>query len=108
MSFLANARGEFNPAKRNEVWQKQLAAEFPVLAEALAGSPPEVKGADRIPPLTLMIYDKDGNLAFSLSSRDFPRSFFGRVGDPMRVLESIEDALANEQGEWVAKRQNGR
>lgn len=104
MSFLANARGEFNPTKVNDAWLNLLKLEFPTLAEALAGSPPDVKASDRIPPMTLMIFDKEGKLRFSLSSRDFPRAFYGAVGDPQHVLESIEDALVNDQGEWVTKR----
>jgi len=108
MSFLEKARGEYNPEMMNGDWQPRLAAEFPTLAEALAGSSLDVKAADRIPPLTLMIFSKEGKLRFSLSSRDFPRAFYGSVGDPMRVLESIEDALMNDQGEWSTKRQDKR
>lgn len=104
MSFLAKARGEYNPELVNGDWQPRFAGEFPTLAEALAGSPMEVKASERIPPLTLMIFAKEGKLRFSLSSRDFPRAFYGSVGDPMRVLESIEDALVNDQGEWSTKR----
>lgn len=104
MSFLTNARGEFNPTKLNEGWRPLLELEFPTIAEALAGSGPEVKKSDAIPPMTLMIFEKDGKLRFSFSSRDYPRSFYGMVGDPQHVLESIEDALVNDQGEWVTKR----
>ena len=108
MSFLDKARGEFNPAKRNEGWAPLLMDEFPTITLALQGSPPEVKGADAIPPMTLMIYEKNGDLRFSLSNRDWPRSFFGHVSNASRVLESIEDALVNDIGEWVAKNKNGR
>lgn len=104
MSFLTNARGEFNPAKVNDGWKPSLELEFPTIAEALAGSAPDVKASDRIPPMTLMIFDKEGKLRFSFSSRDYPRAFYGCVGDPQHVLESIEDALVNDQGEWVTKR----
>jgi len=104
MSFLQKARGEYNPAMKNGDWQPLLQGEFPTLAEALAGSSEEVKAQDRIPPLTLMIFCKEGKLRFSLSSRDFPRAFYGSVGDPLHVLESIEDALAHDQGEWSTRR----
>lgn len=108
MSFLDNARGEFNPAKENDDWWPLLAGEFPVLAQALAGSDIDVKPADRIPPLTLMVFVRDGRLRFSLSSRDFPRAFYGQVKQPLHVLESIEEALVSGDGEWAAKRSDKR
>ncbi len=107
MSFLAKAKGVFNPAESNKDWRPIIEGEFPTIAEALAGSGLDVNKADRIPPLTLMIYVRDGKLRFSLSSRDFPRAFYGHVGDPLHVLESIEDALMNDQGEWAPRRTNG-
>lgn len=103
MSFLSKARVEFNPAVKNESWLKLLAGEFPTIAEALSGSGLDVNKADRVPPLTLMIYEKEGKLRFSLSNREYPRSFYGHVGDPLHVLESIEDAMVNDQGEWITK-----
>jgi len=104
MSFLQKFRPEFNPMMENGDWKPLLELEFPTIAEALAGSGPEVKASEKVPPLTLMIFLKEGKLRFSLSSRDFPRAFYGAVGDPQHVLESIEDALVNDQGEWVTKR----
>lgn len=104
MSFLAKFRGEFNPALQNQDWKPSFSIEFPTIAEALAGSDESVKASDRVPPLTLMIFIKEGKMRFSLSGRDFPRAFYGSVGDPQHVLESIEDALVNDQGEWVTKR----
>lgn len=108
MSFLDNARGEFNPEKENNDWRPILSAEFPVLAEALAGSDLSVKASERIPPLTLMVFVRDGKLRFSLSSRDFPRAFYGAIKEPLHVLESIEFALATGEGEWAARRSDKR
>jgi len=106
--FLSSFRGNFNPATKDIDWMQHLALEFPTLAEALAGTGPEVKGADQVPPLTLMIFAKEGRLRFSLSNRDFPRAFYGAVKDPLHVLESIEGALVAQEGEWATKKANGR
>jgi len=108
MGFLQSFRGEYNPSKRDEMWAPLLSQEFPTLCEALQGTPPDVKGTDAVPPLTLMIFQKEGKLRFSLSNRDFPRAFYGAIGDPLHVLESIEDALMNEHGEWATKKINAR
>lgn len=107
-SFREQAQEHYNPALRDQSWTELLKVEFPEITAAIQGDPefPGKKGA--MPPLTLMIYSQDGRLRFSLSNRDYPRSFFGSVKDCQHVLESIEYALMTGEGDWHTKRQNGR
>jgi len=107
-TFFDGARGQPNPAVENGDWAELLLQEFPAVTEALRGSPAGTSKAEALPPMTLMIFAKDGRLRFSLSNRDWPRSFFGSVKNPLRVLESIETALMSGEGDWVTKSQQGR
>lgn len=106
--FKEGASVHFNPAQRDVNWAQHLALEFPELTEALLGDLDFPKTPGSIPALTLMVFAKDGTLRFSLSCRDYPRSFFGTVKDPLHVLESIELALGAQEGEWFTKRQDKR
>jgi hypothetical protein len=101
--FFSGAKGEFNPALANREWDKHLAVQFPTLTAVLAGTPGPGKGGFETPPLNLTIFAKDGKLRFSVSSRDFPRTFWGSVKDALHVMESIEEALIAGEGEWSDK-----
>lgn len=101
--FFSSAKGEFNPALKNQDWDKHLTMQFPAITLMLSGTPSQNgKGWD-LPPLNLTIFAKDGKLRFSCGSRDWPRIFWGAVKDALHVLESIEDDLVAGNGEWSDK-----
>lgn len=99
---------KWNPASQDVEWAQYLALEFPLLTEALVGDPKPEGGGVARPPLTLMIFGKEGTLRYSLSSRLTARAWFGSVKDPAKVLESVEASLAAGDGEWVTKRDDRR
>lgn len=107
-TFFDGARQNYNPMDDNKKWSEHLSQEFPALTQVLCGSDETVPKAERLPAMTLMIFAKDGTLRFSLSNRDWPRSFFGSVTNPLDVLKSVEEAIMTGKGDWVNKREQGR
>lgn len=102
--FEEGFQQKYNPLTVNEAWAGPLEVEHPNLTSALCGDPKWKPGSPGLPPLTLMVFAKDGSLRFSLSSREASRSFFGAVSDPGNLLKSIEEAIGACKGEWVTKR----
>lgn len=98
-------KGEWNPDKEDNGWLLPLTKSYPTLAKALRGTDRERGDAEDRPGLTLMLFSRDGMLKFSLSSQDWPRTYYGQVSDASEPLMSVELALVANQGEWSVKRQ---
>ena len=105
---LDSYHGSSNPAEDNKDWFEAVAANWPLLADALMGSAPLGKAGPVRPPLSLIFSVKEGKLRFSLSSPDSSRTYFGSLDDPSEPLASAERCLAGSRGEWVTKQQNRR
>lgn len=103
-SFVDGFRGQFNPATVDQDWSEELSAVAPTLAALIRGGLAGPNGSGQMPPLTLMVFARDGKLRFSLGSQDLPRSFFGLVQTSSDLVKSIEEALVSGKGDWAAKR----
>jgi hypothetical protein len=105
-SFSQGFDQPFNPKDDNKAWFDALSKVAPELAEALQGDLTWNEKNQKRPPMTLMVYCRDGVLKFSLSSRFSRRSYYGVVKSPGELLESVEHAMNLGEGEWVKKRED--
>jgi len=97
--------GEYNPTKLDNGWFLPLTEVSPTLAGALRQNEKDRGDAIDRPGLTLMIFARDGMLKFSLSSQEWPRTYYGTISDCRDLQGSIERALKANEGEWSVKRQ---
>jgi len=103
-NFADGAILPVNPTDDNVEWLGKLEGKYPNLASALAGEVGWEKQGGKRPPLSVIIYVRDGRLRFTLSNPDWHRSYHCQITDPTDPLRSIEMALAANQGEWVTKK----
>ena len=103
-------KGEWNPSKEDNGWFLPLSEISPTLAGAIRGTDKEWGDKEDRPGLTLMIFARDGMLKFSLSSQEWPRTYYGTISHPGDLQMSVESALKANLGEWSIKRdkQTGR
>jgi hypothetical protein len=99
-AFEAQANQEIDAI----VWQSKVAETMPRLAEAFTGKEPDAKGQGGIPPLTLMIYKRDGALRWSLSAPGCPIQLYGRFEVYESLLESVERDLQGGKFDKVVKK----
>lgn len=102
--FEEQFEAKYNPLTVNEGWAPGVEEKYPMLCSAICGNPKWKPGSPGLPPLTLMIFARDGSLRCSLSSPLSPRSFYATISDPRNLLESVEEAIDLCKGEWVTKR----
>jgi len=72
---------------------------YPVLSEALGGSP-AAEGMTEMYPHTLMIFVEGGRLKYCLSCSQAQAVGFGCIQDPAKALESIEQDLEQDKIDW--------
>jgi len=106
-NFADGFAPSFNPAELDDGWYPKLKALFPSIALALIGEEDWERDRSKRPPYSVIIANRDGKLKFTLSNPTAARTYHAPIVDAVRLLESIEGALANNQGDWVSKRQNG-
>ncbi len=104
---FGQAMGEYNPAKENCEWEPKLKVGYPTLARALREQSKGLGDSADMPAMTLMIFAREGKLKFSLSSQEWPRTYYGVISDAGDVLGSVERALAANEGEWSKKKNSG-
>ena len=102
--FIDGYSQKVNPAEVNLDWEGPLAVSYPNVAQALSGTPGWRPGTPGHPPMTIMLFARDGKLKFSCGNKDHGRTFFGHVAEPGTPMEAIEKALNDGEGEWVEKR----
>ncbi len=102
--FSSSFEQPYNPRDDNQAWMEALSAVAPELADAIQGDLSWTEKSNKRPPMTLMVFCRDGILKFSLSSKHSKRSFYGVVKSPGDLIESVEHALNVGEGEWVKKR----
>jgi hypothetical protein len=89
------------------LWAAPVAVDFPCLAQILCGKLGE-KGEEIIPPMTLKIFSKAGQLRFSVAKTHEPdRAYFGHIKRPEAILECVEAALEGNETEEVIYASNG-
>lgn len=98
--------GEWNPTKADNGWFLPLNEVAPTLAGAIRENSKDKGDAVDRPGLTLMIFARDGMLKFSLSSQEWPRTYYGTISDPRDLQASVEMALKANEGEWSVKKEN--
>jgi len=103
-SFADNAILPANPVDDNMGWMTKLDGKYPSLASALSGEIGWEKNGGKRPPLSLIIFTRDGRLRFTLSNPEWNRTYHCQITDPSDPLGSVEMALAANQGEWVTKK----
>lgn len=97
--------GEWNPSKAHDQWFPHMEKVSPTLAGALRENSRDAGDAQDRPGLTLMVFVRDGILKFSLSSQDWPRTYYGTITDPGELQASVEMALKANQGEWSVRKE---
>lgn len=106
-NFMDGARSSAGTMEQDQAWASTLGSLYPNLASALLGCISSKNGADPMPPMSLGISKKNGGLRFTLYSPDFPRTYFGPQIDANDLLAGIEQALAENLGEWGPPKKNG-
>ncbi len=96
-----------NPLIDAQVWHDEMSKQWPNLANALLGNEHTRNGGPVRPPFTLMIKAKGTGLQGMLSSPEGSKTWFSPIFEARQPLDAIELALAEKQGEWIPKRQNG-
>lgn len=99
-----SAGGHYNPDVADNEWKLPMQEKYPTLVGALRENIKKAGDAVDRPNLTLMIFAREGRLKFSLSSQDWPRTYYGVVTDPSDPIASIERALKANEGEWSARK----
>jgi hypothetical protein len=83
---------------------RALSVKYPELVEALYGRKGGNGSGPMVPPMTLMVYFREGQLRWSLSSTESSKSFYGKVTTPGEPLEAVEACLLAGEFERVAKK----
>lgn len=81
-----------------------LAAKYPELAAAFRGHSKQDGPGPLVPPMTLMVYFRDGRWRASLSSTESARTCYFKVEDILGLFEGLEKAILTGEFERVAKK----
>lgn len=96
----------YNPLTENDSWAPTLSERYPHLTEALQGAPGWKPGSKGQPPMTLMLFAKDGKLKATLSNAKFPMAWTAVLEAGIEPLTAVEGLLATGGGDVYTKRQD--
>lgn len=79
----------------------ELRKRFPNLTLALAGRCGSKKAkAPAIPPATLILFARDGGIAFIVAPKDASKNAHGYIGYPEDLVQQMEDLLREGNVGW--------
>lgn len=93
----------YNPLTEDDSWAPQLSMAYPHLTQALQGAPGWKPGDKGQPPMTLMVFKRDGKLKATLSAQEYPMAWTVVIEAAERPLEAVERALADGGGDVYKK-----
>lgn len=96
LSEILSKAGTSKSESLNPVWGDH----FPLLMEGFFPPPGKATGTFLTPRFSVTLFSEGSRLKAVFGSKNHPRKFWITLDGPEAVLEQVEIALKNEDGEW--------